>query len=129
VDRIADFLTVIRNAVRSSKRAVTYPNSRMCLAIAKILKSEGFIRDYAVDASNPIKPSLTLQLRYLNGECAIHAIDRVSTPGCRQYSKLKNLKPYIGGLGISILTTSKGVITDKQAKALAASGEVICRVW
>jgi len=129
VDRIADFLTVIRNAVRVSKRAVSYPSSRMCLAIAKILKEEGFIRDYAVDASDEKKPALNLQLRYLNGESAIHALDRVSTSGCRRYSKLKNLKSHVGGLGISILTTSKGVITDKQAKTLAVSGEVICRVW
>jgi small subunit ribosomal protein S8 len=129
VDRIADFLTVIRNAVRVSKRSVTYPNSRMCLAIAKILKDEGFIRDYAVDATNPTKPVLNVQLRYLNGEAAIHVLDRVSTSGCRRYTKLKNLKPHLGGLGISILSTSKGVITDKQAKTLAVSGEVICRVW
>jgi len=129
MDRIADFLTVIRNAVRVSKRTVSYPHSRMCLAIAKILKTEGFIRDYAVDASDEKKPLLTLQLRYLNGEAAIHALDRVSTGGCRRYSKLKNLKPYIGGLGISILSTSKGVITDKQAETLAVGGEVICRVW
>jgi len=101
----------------------------MCLAIAKILKSEGFIRDYSVDATEPNKPALMLQLRYLNGESAIHALDRVSTSGCRRYSKLKNLKPYIGGLGVSILSTSKGVITDKQAKTLAVSGEIICRVW
>jgi small subunit ribosomal protein S8 len=129
VDRIADFLTVIRNAVRVSKRSITYPNSRMCLAIAKILKDEGFIRDYAVDAADPVKPVLNVQLRYLNGEAAIHALDRVSTSGCRRYTKLKDLKPHIGGLGISILSTSKGVITDKQAKTLAVSGEVICRVW
>ncbi len=129
MDRIADFLTAIRNAARVSKRTVTYPHSRMCLAIAKILKEEGFIRDYAVDASDEKKPALNIQLRYMNGESAIHALDRVSTSGCRRYSKLKNLKPHIGGLGISILSTSKGVITDKQAKDLAVSGEVICRVW
>jgi len=129
VDRIADFLTVMRNAVRVSKRSIAYPSSRMCLAIAKILKEEGFIRDYAVDGSDAAKPVLNIQLRYLNGEAAIHALDRVSTSGCRRYTKLKNLKPHVGGLGISILSTSKGVVTDKQAKALAVSGEIICRVW
>lgn len=129
MDRIADFLTVLRNAIRVSKRSATVPSSRMRVAIAHILKQEGYIRDYQVDASDEKKPALSVQLRYMNGESAIHEITRISTPGLRQYSKLKDLKPVVGGLGISILSTNAGVITDKKAKKLAISGEVICRVW
>lgn len=129
MDKIADFLTVLRNAIRVSKRSATVPSSRMRVAIADILKQEGFIRDYNVDSSDEKKPALTVQLKYMNGESAIHEISRVSTPGRRQYSKLKDLKPVVGGLGISILSTNAGVITDKKAQKLAVSGEVICRVW
>ena len=129
MDRISNFLTVLRNAIRISKRSVSFPHSRICGDIAKILKDEGFIKDYSVDKTNECKPVLNVQLRYLNGESAIHELDRVSTPGCRRYTKLKNLRPHVGGLGISILSTSKGVITDKQAKQMLVSGEVLCRVW
>lgn len=129
MDRIADFLTVLRNAIRVSKRSASLPHSRMREAIANILKSEGFIRDFTVDNSDAVKPVLTVQLKYVKGESAIHEITRVSTPGRRQYTKLKNLKPVVGGLGISVLSTNAGVITDKQAKKLGVSGEVLCRVW
>lgn len=129
MDRIADFLTVLRNAIRVSKRSASVPHSHMRESIAKILKAEGFIRDYSVAGQDTVKPSLTVQLKYVKGEAVIHEITRVSTPGRRQYTKLKNLQPVIGGLGISILSTNAGVITDKQAHKLAVSGEIICRVW
>ena len=129
MDRIADFLTVLRNAIRISKRSVSVPHSRMRESIARILKEEGFIRGYDVDRTNEKKPALNVQLKYVKGESVIHEITRVSSPGRRQYSKLKNLTPVIGGLGISILSTNAGVITDKQAQKLTVSGEILCRVW
>lgn len=129
MDRIADFLTILRNATRIAKRSVSTPHSRMREAIAKILKEEGFIRGYDVDRTDEVKPLLIVQLKYMNGESVIHELKRVSKPGRRQYSKMKNLQPVIGGLGISILSTNAGVITDKQAKKLAVSGEVLCQVW
>lgn len=129
MDRIADFLTVLRNATRISKRSVSIPHSRMREAISKILKQEGFIREYSVDRTDEVKPVLNVQLKYVNGESVIHELTRISKPGRRQYTKIKNLQPVIGGLGISILSTNAGVITDKQAKKLAVSGEVLCRVW
>ena len=129
MDRIADFLTILRNGTRVSKRVVSAPHSHMREAIAKILKDEGFVREYSVDRTDEVKPVLNVQLKYVNGESVIHQLKRISKPGRRQYTKIKNLKSVIGGLGISILTTNAGVITDKQAKKLAVSGEVLCQVW
>ncbi len=129
VDTISNFLTVLRNAISISKRSVTTHYSRMREDIVKILKEEGFIRDYKVIADDEKKKQLKVDLKYVDGECAIHALDRVSRPGRRNYTKLKNLKPVIGGLGISILSTNAGVITDKKANELSVGGEVICQIW
>ena len=128
-DQIGDFLTIIRNGIRASKRLVNAPSSRMRVAIAKVLKEEGFIRDYEVGADVKPQARIIVHLKYMNGESAVHEIKRVSTPGLRRYSSIKNIAPVISGLGISILSTSSGVITDKQAKKLSVGGEVICKVW
>jgi small subunit ribosomal protein S8 len=130
IDSIGDFLTVIRNGVSVAKRSVKVPYSNLKFNIAKVLKDEGYIKDFNKESGeDKVKSYLTIHLKYVNGECAIHEISRVSKPGRRCYEGLNKLTPVIGGLGVSILTTSAGVITDRQAKKLAVGGEVICHVW
>jgi len=135
IDAIGDFLTIVRNGLMRSKPSVVAPYSRMREAIAKILKEEGFVRDYVIVDDVPEKKKLKLFLKYVDGESVIHELQRVSTPGRRRYAKIKKargfsrLEPVIGGLGLSILTTSRGVISHKKAKELGVGGEVICKVW
>jgi len=128
MDTIGDFLTAIRNGIMVSKRTVTMPFSRLKMDIAKVLKEEGYIKDFKKEAVGNHNV-LTIYLKYVNGESVIHEITRVSKPGRRHYEKLKNVEPVVGGLGIAILTTSAGVITDRQAHQKLTGGEVICRVW
>ena len=127
-DSIADFLTIIRNGIMSSKRHVLIPHSKFKADIAALLKNEGFIKDAVVEEADD-KKTLNVFLKYVDGESVIHEIKRISMPGRRQYRRFVELKPVIGGLGILVLTTSKGLITDKQAKKLSVGGEVICTVW
>jgi small subunit ribosomal protein S8 len=127
-DMIADFLTIIRNAVMSSAKTVETSASRVRLDIAKILKDEGFIKDYAIVEDGTHK-NIKVFLKYVQGESAIHEITRISKSSRRVYSGINELKPVINGLGISILTTNKGVMTDKQAKRELVGGEIICTVW
>ena len=127
-DVIGNFLTVIRNGLMASKPFVTAPHSRIKAEIAQILKEEGFVRD-AVVVQEGEQKIIKVLLKYNNGESVIHEINRISTPGRRDYKNVASIKPVIGGLGISILTTSRGVITNKKAKQLGVGGEVICTVW
>jgi small subunit ribosomal protein S8 len=127
-DTISDFLTIIRNGLMVNKRSVILPSSNLKIEIAKVLKEEGYIRDFKISEEDS-KKKLTILLKYVDGESVIHEITRVSTPGCRQYENSKSISTVIGGLGISILTTSSGIITDRQAKKLGVGGEVICHVW
>jgi small subunit ribosomal protein S8 len=131
IDTIGNFLTIIRNAIMASKPFALAPNSRMNMAIAKILVQEGFIAHVEAVTLDENKKRLKVTFKYVGGESAIHSIDRVSKPSRRIYEKVKNIKPTIGGLGISILSTNRGVITDKQArdKNVFVGGELICRVW
>lgn len=130
VDSIADFLTIIRNGVMVSKSFVTAPYSKMRHSIAQTLKNEGFINDFViVNTDSDVKKMLKIVLRYVDGEAAIHEIQRVSKPGRRVYVASQNIKPVIGQLGTSILTTSRGIITSQKAKKLSVGGEVICTVW
>lgn len=129
IDVIGNFLTIIRNAVRINKRVVTLPSSNLRVNIAQVLKDEGYIKDLKLTEDETGKKGLTIYLKYVEGKPAINQISRVSTPGCRRYERSGNIKSVIGGLGISILTTSKGVMTDRQAKKLSVGGEVICHVW
>lgn len=128
-DTVGNFLTIIRNGIRVSKRSVSAPHSKLREAISHILKDEGFVKDVTVDRSDEKKPRLVVHLKYVNGEPVIHELTRISKPGRRQYSKIKNVNSVIGGLGISILSTSAGVITDKTARRLSVGGEVLCQVW
>lgn len=130
VDSIADFLTIIRNGVMVSKTFVTAPYSKMRYSIAQILKDEGFITDFVVmNTDSDAKKILKVVLKYVDGEAVIHEIQRISKPGRRVYANSKEIKPVIGQLGISILTTSRGVIANQKAKKLSVGGEVICTVW
>jgi len=130
VDSIADFITIIRNGVMVSKSSVTAPYSKMRHSIAQILKKEGFIHDFVIiNTDSDAKKMLKVVLKYVDGESVIHKIERVSTPGRRVYAGSDAIKPVIGQLGISILTTSRGVIANQEAQRLAVGGEVMCTVW
>lgn len=129
VDSIGDFLTIIRNGIMVSKPFIQAPHSKMRHAIAQILKEEGFIKDITVvDGENNSK-LLKVFLKYVDDESVIHHIQRVSRPGRRAYEGVGAIKPVIGGLGLSILTTNKGIISHKKAKQLGVGGEIICTVW
>lgn len=129
IDSIANFITIIRNGTRGSKPSVTAPLSNMNKAIAAILKDEGFIRDFFEQDENSNAKKLKLVLKYVEGESVIHALTRVSKCSRRAYAGKNEIKPVIGGLGISIMSTNRGVITNKQAEKLGVGGEVICTVW
>ena len=128
VDTVADFLTIIRNGLMVSKTSVVMPCSNLKLGIAAILKDEGFIRDFAVEEEDG-KKNMRIYLKYINGESVIHELKMVSKQGRRVYKRIEKLGYVIGGLGIGILSTNRGIITDKQARALNVGGELICEVW
>ncbi len=128
IDTIGDFLTVVRNGLMVGKRSVSVPHSKLKEEIARVLKDEGYIKDFTMVQEDE-KPSLKVMLKYVSGEPVIHEITRISTPGRRCYEKSKQLTSVIGGLGISIVTTNRGIMSDKQAKKLSVGGEVICHVW
>lgn len=129
VDSIGNFLTTMRNGCGLGKRFVVAPFSKIKLEIAQVLKNEGFIRDIEIVDEELVHKKIKVYLKYVDGESVIHEITRISTPGLRRYQKAKNMKPVIGNLGISILTTNKGIMDGKQAKAKSVGGEVICTVW
>lgn len=129
IDTIGNFLTIIRNGVLTSKRSVCSPYSKIKVEIASLLKQEGFIKDFQIIDEDPIKKQLKIDLKYVEGESVIHEINRESTPGRRKYTKIDQIRPIKGKLGISILSTNQGVMTDKRAKELPVGGEVICSVW
>lgn len=128
VDTIGDFLTIIRNGIKASRPFVKAPYSNLKFQIATILKDEGFIRDVVVEGEGAIR-DIKVLLKYVGGEAVVHNIKRMSKPGRRLYEGYRTVKPVIGGLGISIMTTSQGIMTDKKARELALGGEVICTVW
>lgn len=133
-DPIADMLTRIRNAVRAEHPQVSMPSSKMKIAIAKILVEEGFVDGYEVtEGENPIFKTLTLSLKYVGKRrtkrSVITDLERVSLPGQRIYAGKDEIPYVLSGMGISILTTSKGVMTGRDAKKLGVGGEVLCKVW
>lgn len=129
-DPIADFLTRVRNAYRAGNKVVEVPSSKMKVAITKILCEKGYILSYKVVEGTPSN-TIKIALKYhpQTKQAAIKKIVRVSTPGLRQYTDVKEMPRVLNGLGIAILSTSKGVITDKEAKALNVGGEVVCYVY
>ena len=126
-DPIADFLTRIRNGQSSGKPEVSAPTSKVKIAIAKVLKEEGYIEDFS-SAVEDGKPTLAVQLKYYQGRPVIDRLDRVSRPGLRVYKGKDELPTILGGLGIAIVSTSQGVMTDRQARAAGHGGEVLCIV-
>lgn len=128
VDTIGNFLTIIRNGLMRSKPYVVTTSSKMRHELAKILQEEGFINGIELAEEDGVK-KIKIALRYVDGESAIHEITRVSKPSRRVYKGLKNIKPVIGGLGVSIITTNQGLLTDKEAKKRNVGGEIICTVW
>lgn len=126
-DPIADMLTRIRNAQSVEKSTVKMPSSKVKLAIAKVLKDEGYIDDFAIDANNG-KPELKLGLKYYAGRPVIEKIERVSRPGLRIYKSSQELPKVMNGLGIAIISTSGGLMTDRKARADGVGGEVLCIV-
>jgi small subunit ribosomal protein S8 len=127
-DPIADMLTRIRNGQRINSEKVVMPSSTSKIAIAKVLKDEGFIIDYSVAEQPANKSELTVELKYFEGEPVIDTIKRVSRPGLRIYKRKDELPKVLGGLGIAIVSTSKGVMTDRAARDQGCGGEVICFV-
>ncbi|MGC8723531.1 MAG: 30S ribosomal protein S8 [Acidobacteriota bacterium] len=128
-DPIADFLTRIRNGLSSRKAYVEMPSSNLKVEVAKLLKEEGYVLNFKVteDAKQGI---LRVDLKYTNeGRPVIAGIERASRPGRRLYMRRDDVKPVLGGLGISILSTSHGVLTDKAARREGVGGELLCRVW
>lgn len=128
-DPIADLLTRIRNAQTADKRWVDVPSSNLKKRICVILKEEHFIRDF-ISVTDKIQGRLRIFLNYdHNHEPVIEGLTRISKPGCRVYATANDIPRVRGGLGISILTTSKGVISDKVARRLKVGGEILCQVW
>ena len=128
-DPIADMLTRIRNANRMRYKEVEVPASKMKLEIARILKEEGFINDYKVKKNN-VQNIIVLSLKYgQNKERVITGLKRISKPGLRVYVKAEEVPSVLSGLGIAIISTSKGVMTDKEARANSLGGEVLAYIW
>lgn len=126
-DPVADMLTRIRNAQLVGKAKVTMPSSKLKADIARVLKEEGYITEVAV--SDDAKPELTITLKYFEGKPVIAELDRVSRCGLRSYASKSKLPSIRGGLGIAIVSTSKGVMTDRAARSAGVGGEVLCRVF
>lgn len=122
-DPISDMFTRIRNGQSAKKVSVTMPTSKLKVAVAKVLKDEGFITDFAVN--DAVKAELTVELKYFEGKAVIESIKRVSRPGLRIYKKRDELPQVMGGLGIAIVSTSKGLMTDRAARSAGVGGEII----
>ncbi|MBI5790759.1 MAG: 30S ribosomal protein S8 [Sulfuritalea sp.] len=126
-DPVADMLTRIRNAQMAEKLSVSMPSSKLKVAIAKVLKDEGYIDDFAI-RENGAKPELDVALKYYAGRPVIERIERVSKPGLRVYKGKDDLPRVMNGLGVAIVSTPKGVMTDRRARAGNMGGEVLCIV-
>jgi len=128
-DPIADMLTRIRNANMAEKKPVAMPHSKMKSELARILKAEGFIKDYTMENENG-KPVLNLFLKYtIEREPVIQGLRRISKPSCRKYVNAEEVPRVLGGIGVAILSTSSGVMTDTEARGKKIGGEVLCYVW
>ena len=127
-DPLADMITRIRNAQMAAKPSVSMPSSKMKVSVAQVLKDEGYIGDVVVD-NDSAKPTMTIALRYFEGKPVIENIQRTSRPGLRQYRGKEELPSVSGGLGVAIVSTSKGVMTAKNAVQQGVGGELICTVF
>jgi small subunit ribosomal protein S8 len=128
-DPLADFLTRIRNAVRADFDTVEIPLSNLKVSVAEVLKKEGYINGYQI-AKQGVQGTVTIELKYgPNNEKIITGLRRISKPGLRQYTKSDAVPKVMSGLGVGILTTSKGVMSDREARRLHVGGELLCEVW
>jgi len=125
-DPIADMLTRIRNGQAANKAAVNMPSAKLKVAIATVLKEEGYIADYKIEGD--IKPTLEITLKYFQDKAVVESIHRVSRPSLRIYKKKDELPQVMAGLGIAIISTSKGVMTDRAARQAGLGGEILCYV-
>ena len=128
-DPLGDMLTRIRNGQHARKSAVNSPASNLRVNVLEVLKREGFIRGFERNDDAAGKPAITIELKYYQGDPVISSISRVSTPGRRVYSSIKDLPRIRNGLGISILSTPRGVMSDVEARTANVGGEVLCRVF
>jgi small subunit ribosomal protein S8 len=129
VDPIADMLTRIRNGIMASYDKVEIPCSKMKINIAKILKTEGYIRNYKIIEDNK-QGIVVIYLKYNEDKSpVIKGLKRISKPSCRAYSRCKKMPKVLNGLGINVISTSKGIMTDREARRMGVGGEVICSVW
>ena len=127
-DPIADMLTRLRNGLVRQKVEVSLPASKLKAALAEVLKQEGYVEDYSVADEPNNKRTLTVKLKYHDGKAVITTIDRASRPGLRQYRGTKDIPAVKGGLGITVVTTPKGVMTDRAARRAGVGGELLCYV-
>lgn len=127
-DPIADMLTRVRNGQAAGKSEVRMPSSKLKVSIANLLKEEGYINGVAVDEEGP-KPQLTIELRYFQGKAVIDSLQRVSRPGLRVYKGKKELPTVQGGLGVAIVSTSRGLMSDRAARAAGQGGEILATVY
>ena len=127
-DPISDFLTRLRNAIIAKKKFLEIPASKMKIRMTEILKDNNFIRDFNIIEDNK-QNIIRVHLKYKNGEPSITGLKKISTPGLKTYASKDNLPRVLNGLGLAILSTSKGLLSDKQAKKEAVGGEVICHIW
>lgn len=128
-DPISDYLTRLRNALKANKKSVEIPASNMKKQITEILLKNSMISDYTIVETPDKQGSIVIRLKYYNDESVILGMERVSKSGIRKYVSKKNLPRVLNNLGIAIISTSRGVMTDKEAKKLGVGGEVICNFW
>jgi len=128
-DPISDMLTTIRNGLLLSKEFVCTPSSKLKLNVLKVLQEEGYIKSFKENKIKKEIKEIQIILSYINGKPSIKLITRISKPGRRVYSKLKNLPSYFKGYGVTIVSTSKGIMTDKKARISNLSGEILCQVF
>lgn len=126
-DPLSDLLTRIRNGQAVGKTEVLVPASKLKSAVCQVLKEEGYIGGFSLNSAES-KPSIRIELKYFNGAPVIDRIQRVSKPGCRRYRGQRDLPKVMGGFGIAIVSTSKGVMSDRRARSLGEGGEVLCTV-
>lgn len=128
-DPISDYLTRIRNAQKAKKKSVEIPASKVKLKITEILNRNGFVGDFNVVETENKQGSLVIKLKYSNGDGVILGLERASRPGIRKYVESTAIPKVLNGLGIAIVSTSRGLMTDKEARKLGVGGEVVCNIW
>lgn len=128
-DPIADYLTRVRNALKAGKKTVDMPYSKFKEAISEILKKSSFIEDFKVIETEKKFRVLSVKLKYNDGDSVILGLKRISRPGIRRYVKNEDIPRVRNGLGIAIVSTSKGLLTDKEARNLKVGGEIVCHIW